>query len=348
VRARAGWALGVVVAMALAGCASGGSESEVVADAGSDGRFDLSGTTIRVGTAQEQTLGIGFSYALEVLEGWGAEVQRESLTNVSGLEAMVADRIDIAARSSDELITGVSTGVDVRAIGAPVSTMHYAFIGTAEAGDLEALRGKQIAISGPGGFDTLLIRALLQDRGMDADRDVTLVPIGGSSERTAALLAGQVSAAVVFMDNWFQLQRQSESLRLIGYMEELLPGLSARAIFAEGAYLDANPQVATAIACANLEANRWVTDNKQQFVAFATERVRGADEEAVSQFYDAATEVGLFPTDPSRVLTVESYQATADLMLEQGVIDAPVDAAQVVDTSFLEEAGSQGCGTAPG
>jgi NitT/TauT family transport system substrate-binding protein len=338
-------AVAVLTAAVLAGCSGTAAESAIAATAGKDGRFDLTGTTIRVGAAQEQTLDIGFSYTLEILEGWGAEVQRESLTNVSGLEAMVADRIDIAARSSDELITGVSTGVDVRAIGAPVSTMHYAFIGTDDVADLDALRGKQIAISGPGGFDTLLIRALLAERGIDADRDVTLVPIGGSSERTAALLADQVSAAVVFMDNWFELQRRSDGLRLIGYLEDLLPGLSARAIFAERSYLEQNHELATAIACANLEANRWIVDNRQQFVDFAVERVRGSDAEAVGAFYDAAMKVGLFPTDAARVLPVGSYQATADLMVAQGAVDGPVDASRVVDTTYLEEAAARGCGT---
>jgi NitT/TauT family transport system substrate-binding protein len=332
------------VSAVLAGCAGTG-ESDVVAGAGSDGRFDLSGTTVRVGTAQEQTLDIGFSYVLEVLEGWGAEVQRESLTNVSGLEAIVADRVDIAARSSDELITGVSKGIPVQAIGAPVSKMHYAFVGAGDITDLEALRGKQIAISGPGGFDTLLLRSLLEDRGIDPDRDVTLVPIGGSSERTAALLTDQVSGAVVFMDNWFSLQHQTDGLRLVGYLEDLLPGLSSRAIFAERSFLEQNPELATAIACANLEANRWVANDRQQFIDLALERVRGADEQAVAEFYTAAADLELFPTDPRQVLTTESYKATVDLMLKQGVIDAPVDPAQVVNTSYLEEAGSQGCGS---
>lgn len=336
-------AVGAVVSSLLAGCGGSGG-SDVVPDAGSDGRFDLSGTTIRVGAAQEQTLDIGFSYALQTLEGWGAEVQRESLTNISGLEAIVADRVDIAARSSDELITGVSKGVDVRAIGAPVSVMHYAFIGTGDVTDLEALRGKQIAISGPGGFDTMLIRSLLQNRGIDPDRDVTLVPIGGSSERTAALLADQVSGAVVFIDNWFALQRQTDGLRLVGYLNDFVPGLSARAIFGERSYLDQNPELAAAIACANLEANRWIADDRQAFIDFAVERVRGADEGSVGAFYDAAADIGLYPTDPGLVLTSGSYEATAQLMLKEGLIDAPVDAAQVVDTSYLEDAGSRGCG----
>jgi NitT/TauT family transport system substrate-binding protein len=341
-RARAGLAAAAVLGVVLAGCGGGGEE--VVEGAGGDGRFDLTGTTIRVGAAQEQTLDLGFSYALEVLEGWGAEVQRESLTNVSGLEAIVADRVDIAARSSDELITGISRGVGVQAIGAPVSKMHYAFVGTEDVADVAALRGTQIAISGPGGFDTLLIRALLEDRGIDPERDVTLVPIGGSSERTAALLAGQVSGAVVFMDNWFALQHQSESLRLIGYLEDLVPGLSARAIFAERTFLEQNPELATAIACANLEANRWVVNDRAAFIDLAQERVRGADEEAVAEFHDAAIQLGLYPTDPRQVLTTESYAATVDLMLREGAIDAPVDPAQVVQTRYLEEAAARGCG----
>jgi len=43
-------------------------------------------------------------------------------------EAIVADRFEVAARSSDEILSGQSNGVDVVAFAAPISTMHYAVI----------------------------------------------------------------------------------------------------------------------------------------------------------------------------------------------------------------------------
>ena len=52
------------------------------------------------------------------------------LPSISGLEAIIADRIEVASRSSDEILIGQARGVDVVAIGAPISTMHYAIVST--------------------------------------------------------------------------------------------------------------------------------------------------------------------------------------------------------------------------
>ncbi|MFK7862414.1 MAG: hypothetical protein AB8B64_26635 [Granulosicoccus sp.] len=90
--------------------------------------FDLSGTSVTIGTAQAQVLNVGTLRMIKMLEGWGADVTRVELPSISGLEAIVADRIDVAARSSDEILSGQSKGVNVVAIGAPISTMHYAVI----------------------------------------------------------------------------------------------------------------------------------------------------------------------------------------------------------------------------
>lgn len=60
----------------------------------------------------------------------GADVTRVELPTISGLEAIIADRVDVASRSSDEILIGQARGVDVVAIGAPISTMHYAIVST--------------------------------------------------------------------------------------------------------------------------------------------------------------------------------------------------------------------------
>ncbi len=92
--------------------------------------FDLSGTEVTIGTAQAQVLNLGTLRMIEMLQEWGADVTRVELPNISGLEAIVAERIDIASRSSDEILSGQSRGVDVVAFAAPISTMHYAVIST--------------------------------------------------------------------------------------------------------------------------------------------------------------------------------------------------------------------------
>lgn len=347
-------AAATVFGMVLAGCGSGGDGPEGQAEDGPDEQgtapaepeneelFDLAGQSVRVGTAQEQALDIGTSYALERLKSWGLDVQREELSDVSGLEAIVADRIDVSARSSDEVIEGRDNGVPIVAFGAPSSAMHYVLVGASDVQEVSDLEGKQVGISGPGGFDTMLINALLRDAGIEDD--VTQVAIGGSGERTAAMIAGQADAAMVFVDNWLSLQEQGANVELIGYVKDLLPPLSSRAFAAERPYLDENSEIATAIACANLEANAWINNDKDAFVEFTVDRVTGTTEEAVSGFYDVAMEIGLYPTDPEEILTPDAYGNTADLMYDADLIEQEYDGSELVDTSYLEEAATMGCG----
>ncbi|MDH3659810.1 MAG: ABC transporter substrate-binding protein [Alphaproteobacteria bacterium] len=308
--------------------------------------FDLSGTSVTIGTAQAQVLNVGTLRMIEMLEGWGADVTRVELPSISGLEAIIADQIDVAARSSDEILIGQTRGVDVVAIGAPISTMHYAVISTPGVNSLADLKGKSIATSGPGGFNGMLFRYMLKREGLEPETDVQIVPVGGSSERAAAVMAGQVQATVTFIDNWLAMEEQGADVQLLGYVADLVPGLSSRAIFAEREYLEANEELGTAIACANLEVNQWINSDKDTFVSYTTENVRGANENAVGAFYDVAMSVNMFPTDPASLLDTDGYQGLADLLYEGGEIDTQLDVSSFVDRSYLEKAAGMGCGAA--
>ncbi|WP_256839806.1 ABC transporter substrate-binding protein [Ornithinimicrobium faecis] len=327
-------------ALALTACGNDASDSDV---ADSDVDIDLSGMSVRIGTAQEQTLDMGTSYAVELLKSWGADVTREELTSLSGLEAVVAGQIDVAGRSADEVIEGQSKGVDIVAFAAPASVQHYTMLGGPDFTTMESLSGARIATSGPGGFDTMLITALLEDAGM-SESDVTYVPIGGSGERTAALATGQADAAMVFMDNWLALESQGADVVLIGYVADMIPDLVSRTFSAEREFLDANEDLAVGIACANLEANAWINDDRDGFIELTTQRVTGSSAEDVGAFYDKAIELGIFPTEASEILSPEAFENTAEIMLEMGIIDTEIDADAAVDTQYLEQAAEMGCG----
>ena len=307
--------------------------------------FDLSGTELTIGTAQAQVLNLGTLRMIEMLQSWGADVERVELPSISGLEAIIADRIEVASRSSDEILIGQARGVDVVAIGAPISTMHYAIVSTPGVNSITDLKGKSIGTSGPGGFNGMLFRYILKQNGLEPEVDVAIVPVGGSSERAAAIMAGQVNATVIFIDNWLALEEQGANAQLLGYVADIVPGLSSRAVFAEREYIEANDELAVAIACANLEANHWIGSSKEGFVEYALDNVRGANEEAVAKFYDVAMGINMFPTTPSELLDIKGYQGLADLLYDGGEIDKQLDASAFVDPGYLERAAEMGCGT---
>lgn len=79
-------------------------------------------------------------------------------------------------------------------------------------------------------------RHMLRQEGPEPEVETRMVPIGGSSECAAALTAGQVDATIVYIDDWIAMREQDAKAQLLGYVAELGPGLSARAIHAQADY----------------------------------------------------------------------------------------------------------------
>ena len=170
------------------------------------------------------------------------------------------------------------------------------------------------------------------------------VQIGGSPDRAAALLAGRVDAVTIGLDDWFELASQTDDVRLVQYMSEVVPDFATELYFSRREYIEENPNVALAIACGNLEANQWANENRDNFISYTLNRVPGLEEGPVAELYDAAMEVGMWPTDPEAVLSTSGLQGLMEAMLETGDIANPVEVAQYIDSSFLQQAVQMGCG----
>ena len=306
--------------------------------------FDLSGVSLRVTTAAE-VLEMPSSYMWDQVESWGAQVERIELTSTTGVQALLANQADLAGQGTDELILGAAEGADLVAFASTKDKMDYVMVVGSDINAVQDLAGKTIGMSGPAGFDTLLARATVRQAGMNLD-DVNFVQIGGSPDRAAALLTGRIDAAVVFIPDWNELAGRTDEVKSLLYMSDVLPGAAKSLVFAKREWLEANPDVALAIACANLEAFEWFAQDKQQFIDYTIERVPGITEEATSVTYDELIELDMYPLNPDDLLRLEGIQAVADAMLENGDIQNPVDAAQIVDRSFIEEAAGMGCGAA--
>jgi NitT/TauT family transport system substrate-binding protein len=59
------------------------------------------------------------------------------------------------------------------------------------------LKGGKIGIQSPTGRGTIFTRFVLEEAGLDSDRDVQLLPVGGTGARVAALISGHIDGALV-------------------------------------------------------------------------------------------------------------------------------------------------------
>lgn len=129
---------------------------------------------------------------------YGLEVQsiqmpRSALT----VTALIAGEIDAAIIGPGHLLNAATSGADVIGIANFVQKLDYRFIGRPEIKRPEDLRGKRVAISGPGAVSHVVAMLALQNLGIDPNREkITFLTIPGTEmNRRIALESMSVDAS---------------------------------------------------------------------------------------------------------------------------------------------------------
>ena len=306
--------------------------------------LDLSGKTVIITTGLPDSLSGTEFFMEDRLKEWGLSIENVILTQTTGLETLLAGAADVSTGASDESLIGLAQGADPVIIGSPESKINYVLVAKTEHTTVEDLRGGIVAISGPGGFNTLLSNMAVRSAGLEPGVDVELSQIGGSPERSAALLAGQVDAASVFLADWLELDAVSDDLHLLARYADLIPEPGSSTWFSVGGYWEANPDIALAWACANLQANRWANDNRSEYIDMILSRIEGTTRGPTEQMYDQAILVDMWPVVADDIIKLEYLQNLNTMLVSTGDLEEEVDLSNVLDTSYLEEAAAGGCG----
>lgn len=66
-----------------------------------------------------------------------------------------------------------------------------------DVANIKLLRGKKIAVSGPGVIDDVLLREVLGNSGIDANKDLTILSMGAADTRVTSLISGAVDGAMI-------------------------------------------------------------------------------------------------------------------------------------------------------
>jgi ABC-type nitrate/sulfonate/bicarbonate transport system substrate-binding protein len=135
------------------------------------------------------------------------------------LTALLAGELDYATILP--FLTGASArGLPVKILAAVTKSSSYVIISRPKIENIKALRGKKVGIYSFGSSADYAAYAALSRSGLDPNRDLTILPIGGGSpERFAALASGSVDATVVTSPSEYAAEKQG--LRILVSAGEL-------------------------------------------------------------------------------------------------------------------------------
>jgi len=128
--------------------------------------------------------------------GLDAEVITMNGSGISS-KALISGGIDIAPIATPTVINANLAGADMQILGHTLPGVVHALMVKPEIKRVEDLRGKKVAVSSLGSLTDFLVRYIAKKKGLNPDRDVTLITTGGDADRIVALSSGVVEGAAL-------------------------------------------------------------------------------------------------------------------------------------------------------
>jgi len=115
-----------------------------------------------------------------------------------GSKALISGGLDIIPIATPTVILGDLSGSDMVILAHTMPAVVHAMMVRPDIKRPEDLRGKKIGVSSLGSLPDFLVRSIAKKKGLNPDRDITLIQTGGSdTERVMALKAGVVEATAI-------------------------------------------------------------------------------------------------------------------------------------------------------
>ncbi|HWH76858.1 MAG TPA: ABC transporter substrate-binding protein [Candidatus Binatus sp.] len=115
-------------------------------------------------------------------------------SSTTTIAAVVAGSVTVGNISGGATANAAVGGANVVAVGCFINTLPYDLIVQESIRSAQQLKGKAIGISRVGSSSDVAARAFLKELKLEADKDVALLQVGGSTERAVAFRTGRIVA----------------------------------------------------------------------------------------------------------------------------------------------------------
>lgn len=251
------------------------------------------------------------------------------------VKALLSGDIDLSINmGATEGIVSASKKAPIKlwVVANPITPYH--FIARKEAGTtLQALVGKNIAVSGIGAISYHIPRIVLERSGIDPEK-MKYVAVGSPADRFKALIAGKVDATIVSNTEAAKLGSYPEIIALVN-VAKVVPEIPYEFGMAKEEYLRKNTDTVQKLTKAIIEANRWIAANKAGTVEVARKILPEEPAEVLSKAYDMA-DPRLWGVNGD--LTEASYNFTVEFLKKVGYLETPVPYNRFFDRRFVDQA----------
>jgi NitT/TauT family transport system substrate-binding protein len=113
-------------------------------------------------------------------------------STTTSVSSLVAGDVHVANASGGGVANAVVAGADIVLVACYLNSLPYELVVNESVKSAEDLKGKSIGISRIGSASDVAARALIRGLGMEPDKQVPIMQVGGPAERAAAFRTGRI------------------------------------------------------------------------------------------------------------------------------------------------------------
>ena len=247
-------------------------------------------------------------------------------------QAMLAGSFPAGFISPSNVVTTTLAGARMKIVGGLLDKMVYMVVSARNVANAAQLRGKRMGISSFGSSSETATRMALKELGLDPERDVTMLQIGNSADRYAALASGRIEAMLAEPTDVARARKEGFNI---------LIDLTTRGIEYQGAAIAMTESVirdqretALRFLRAMVEGVHYFKTHREESVKAAAAYLRSADVDAIAYSWQVHAErlvpAKLYPS-------IKGMQLVIREVAQRSPAAAGITPEQLMDTTLLDE-----------
>lgn len=249
-------------------------------------------------------------------------------TNVI-MNALLTRGIDYGTPATS-VIRAAASDLPVKAVAVLTGRPDYFLAARKELKSLKDLKGKRIAIGTFGAAADIALRVVLRQDGLDPERDVIRLQMGGGDSRFAALVGGTVDATILNFP--FNLQAEKLGFNVLLWLGERLE-MPLSGVGVRDETIQKNPGQVLGLIRAIYRSVVFAKANPEETIQAFMDWTRVDRELAVKSY-----ELGTKSWPDNLVISDAAIKAVVDQAQAELKIKGPIPLDKVRDWSFAEKA----------
>ena len=252
------------------------------------------------------------------------------------LQALLANEIEAASISVTTLTSSRLAGADTVMIFGVVPTFVDHIVSLSSVTAVEQLKGKTAGVNRLGSTSDLGLRLALKKLGIDPDKDVKIIPTGGTAERFSAMSKGITQFTII--PEPFLTQAERLGFRNLYNISELKIPFWWNGILSRESIVKAKRPLMLKLVRAMVEAIHIIKTEKNYAIGLIKKNLGVNDPEGLERAYRDYSNI--FPEAPYP--TPDGVKTMLDDLAPKNPKAATADPKLFVDPSLIRELDSSG------